>query len=208
MGSGRADVDVIFMGVNATWAATIGPQSIPGVTRPYILHVGGDQWYKNRAGVISIWKALGDIAQRTKLVMVGPELNPGTDVICLPHVEDETLRALYSSAELLLFPSIEEGFGWPIVEAQACGCRVVTTQKAPMTEAGGDAAFYIPERPADSKNRGWSESAALVVKRVLEQDEAGRADSIARGLKNAARFSTEIMAQRYVAIYKELLYKR
>ena len=117
------------------------------------------------------------------------------------------MRALYSGAELLLFPSIEEGFGWPIVEAQACGCRVVTTQKSPMTEAGGDAAFHLPERAPVSINPAWSADAAQVVKGVLSQGEAERAESVARGLKNAARFSAEIMAQRYVVIYKELLYK-
>jgi glycosyltransferase involved in cell wall biosynthesis len=208
----RDDVDVTYMGMDASSWLPLPPaeadgrlQLLPGVRRPYILHVGGGQWYKNRAGVVAIHEALGKIAGGTNLVLVGPEFKHATDVIVLPRVEDETLRALYSSAELLLFPSLEEGFGWPIVEAQACGCRVVTTQKAPMTEAGGDAAFYLPA--PDSKNPGWSEEAALLVKGVLAQGDVERAESVARGLKNAARFSPEIMAQRYVVIYKELLYK-
>lgn len=207
----RPGVDVTAMGVNSSWSPMPAEEAAPhlkslGVSPPYILHVGGDQWYKNRAGVISIWKSLGDITQRTKLVMVGPGLSAGANVICLPRVEDETLRALYSLAELLLFPSFEEGFGWPIVEAQACGCRVATTEKAPMTEAGGGAAFLLPVPPANPDNGEWAGAAAQVVKILLAQDAPARAGAVERGLENASRFSPEIMAQRYVAIYKELLY--
>ena len=80
-------------------------------------------------------------------MLVGPPLAqnaPGVET--RRAVGNEALAALYSGAELLLFPSLEEGFGWPIIEAQASGCRVVTTGKAPMTEVGGNAAFYLPIR--------------------------------------------------------------
>ena len=53
------------------------------------------------------------------------------------------LQSLYSLASLLLFPSHHEGFGWPILEAMACGCPVVTTERPPMTEVAGSAGFYI-----------------------------------------------------------------
>ena len=55
-------------------------------------------------------------------------------------IGDDELAAVYSRAALLLFPSLAEGFGWPVLEAMACGCRVVTSNRAPMTEVGGDAA--------------------------------------------------------------------
>ena len=96
-----------------------------------------------------------------------PEM--AASVIPLTNVDNETLRALYSAAELLLFPSLEEGFGWPIVEAQACGCRVVTSQKAPMTEAGGDAAFYLPEREHGSIIHEWLDVAVPVVEQALSR---------------------------------------
>jgi glycosyltransferase involved in cell wall biosynthesis len=67
----------------------------------------------------------------------------GRDVIELIDPSNEELQALYSCANLMLFPSLQEGFGWPIIEAQACGCPVVTSNRMPMTEIGGDAATYI-----------------------------------------------------------------
>lgn len=152
-------------------------------SEPYLLHVGGTQWYKNRAGVIAAHAALGTSAPRLEIVSGG--------------VSNEQLAALYSGAELLLFPSLEEGFGWPIVEAQACGCRVVTTGKPPMTEVGGDAAFYVSD-PSDPSGL------AACVRRVLAQDAATRRAAVTAGIENGARFSTGRMIREYRAIYDEL----
>jgi glycosyltransferase involved in cell wall biosynthesis len=166
-----------------------------------LLHVGGGQWYKNRAGVLAIYAALrarlGDNTPR--LVLVGAPLEAAlAGVETCSGVGNEALAALYSGAELLLFPSLEEGFGWPIIEAQACGCRVVTTGKAPMTEVGGEAAFYLDD-PSDA------EAGAALVAQVLEEDAAARRATVEAGLANAARFSTAKMVGEYVAIYRELL---
>ncbi len=76
-----------------------------------------------------------------------------------------------------------------------------------MTEAGGAAAFYLPVFPADTQIREWNEVCATVLKRALTQDQSGRAAMVADGIANAGRFSAAAMAQRYVAIYRELLYK-
>ncbi|MGB8353824.1 MAG: glycosyltransferase family 1 protein [Chthoniobacteraceae bacterium] len=218
-------VDVTYMGLNHPYApmpraeALARVEKLLGGDEPYLLHVGGNQWYKNRIGVLGIHAALEELTRAPKLVMVGPafdremgefmERHPkaAANVIPLTDVDNETLRALYSAAELVLFPSLEEGFGWPIVEAQACGCRVVTTQKAPMTEAGGDAAFYLPGREFGCGISEWAEGAAKVVAGALAQADAERAEMIAKGLENAKRFGAAAMAQRYLAIYRELLYK-
>ena len=112
--------------------------ALTGSDAPYLLHVGGDAWYKNRPGLLAIYagvrqrlKAQGSLSP--KLVYTGPSLerelqsfldqDPAMerDVIRAQGVDQENLRALYSRAELLLFPSWDEGFGWPIIEAQACG---------------------------------------------------------------------------------------
>ena len=213
LGDERRCVDVVYMGVDSSWSpmprgeAERCLRKIDGVEAPFILHVGGTQWYKNRAGVLAIHEALGAERVRVKLVIAGPRDGVEADVVYAGRVDDETLRALYSSAELLLFPSLEEGYGWPIVEAQACGCRVATTQKPPMTEAGGDAAFYLPPYDAGTDRREWAAAATQLIRSALEQDDGARSETVARGLKNAARFSAEIMAQRYVEIYKGLLYK-
>jgi glycosyltransferase involved in cell wall biosynthesis len=168
--------------------------------RTCILHVGGGQWYKNRNGVLAIHaelrRLLGDGAP--DLVMAGPRRADAPGVRFVEKVSDEGLRALYADAELLLFPSLAEGFGLPVIEAQACGCRVVTTRRAPMTEAGGDAAVYLDD-PRDAA------ACARVVADVLAEDEPARERRVRAGLENAARFSVEKMAREYVAFFEDAL---
>jgi glycosyltransferase involved in cell wall biosynthesis len=113
----------------------------------------------------------------------------------LTGVANEDLRALYSTATMMLFPSLQEGFGWPIVEAQACGCPVATSSRSPMDEVGGDAAIYIdPEKP---------DSAAAILNQALERVSGMREPSIA----NAARFRSG-MIDGYLSLYDKLLKER
>jgi glycosyltransferase involved in cell wall biosynthesis len=167
--------------------------------RPYILHVSGAQWYKNRPNVIAMHEALcvrlGEHAPR--LVLVGPACS-APQVETRSNVDNLTLAALYSGAELLLFPSLEEGFGWPIIEAQACGCPVLTTGKVPMKEVGGKGAVYLAD-PTDISN------GAAALEALLAQNETQRAALVRAGFENATRFSTDRMVREYLAIYREVL---
>lgn len=177
--------------------------------RPFLLHVGGNQWYKNRIGVLRIFAQLHRCAAfaNLALVMVGKpaseemrrfigsnELAPAVIELC--DVAEEDLRALYSAAELMLFPSLAEGFGWPIVEAQACGCPVVTSNLSPMTEVAGDAAIYVD--PCEL------ESAAMGVGGALKAGPALRSGLREVSLRNAARFSTQAMIDGYLGLYEHV----
>jgi glycosyltransferase involved in cell wall biosynthesis len=134
-----------------------------------------------------------------ELVLVGPPLaGPIPGVETRQRVDNAALAALYTGAELLLFPSLAEGFGWPIIEAQACGCRVLATGRAPMTEVGGNAAFYLAD-PNDA------EAGAARVMEMLAQDEDARGKAVEAGIANAARFSTRRMIDEYAALYREAL---
>jgi glycosyltransferase involved in cell wall biosynthesis len=171
--------------------------------RPYFLHVGGNQWYKNRNGVVRLFAELvrHSAFRDHCLVMAGKpwtkELRQavqltglGNRIIERVDLHGEQLRALYSRAEVLLFPSLSEGFGWPIVEAQACGCPVATTNRPPMTEVGGDAALYIePDNPVDAAQR----IAAMFTNRERWQEA---------GIKNAGRFSSRAMIAGYTRCYQ------
>ena len=212
---------IVFNSLNYPYAPMPEPEArrrvaeLIGGDAPFLLHVGGDAWYKNRAGVLAIYAELRRRLRAQgarvlpRLVYAGPSLHHELasflkddpqmegDVIGVRGVDNETLRALYSAAELLLFPSWDEGFGWPIIEAQACGCRVVTTGKAPMTEVGGEAAFYIdPHHPIE---------AAGAVLEVLTQEFAQRNERIAMGVANAARFQEEVMIEGYIEVYRQLV---
>jgi glycosyltransferase involved in cell wall biosynthesis len=109
------------------------------------------------------------------------------------EVSNEELRALYSIAEALLFPSLAEGFGWPIVEAQVCGCPVVTSNRAPMTDVGGAGAVYID--PEDE-----AAGARTIAEALTRRDALVKA-----GLLNAQRFSRTEMAVGYVDAYQSVL---
>jgi glycosyltransferase involved in cell wall biosynthesis len=109
---------------------------------------------------------------------------------------NEDLRALYSLAELLVFPSLAEGFGWPVIEAQACGCPVLCSHLEPFPETTrGTACLWDP---ADEP--GF----AAELLRLLAQPEV-RKTLTARGLENARRFSAVEMVGGYIRCYTELV---
>jgi glycosyltransferase involved in cell wall biosynthesis len=108
--------------------------------------------------------------------------------------ESELLEALYNRAHALLFPSRFEGFGWPIAEAQACGCPVLCRDAAPMSEVAGGAALL---RDIGDEN-GFAEDLLRL------RDPATREKYRELGLRNARRFHARKMSEKYLALYREV----
>jgi glycosyltransferase involved in cell wall biosynthesis len=124
------------------------------------------------------------------------ENNLQEQVVTLSGLSNEDLRAAYSMATGLLFPSLQEGFGWPILEAQACGCAVFATNKPPMTEVGGEAAIYFDPKDV--------EASADVVVAALE-----RLDTVRKsGRSNVSRFGVEQMMAGYTDAYSNVVKAR
>lgn len=172
----------------------------------FYLHIGGNKPYKNRGGVLDIYAKMlqkrPDLPQG--LVMAGggrtPELAEqeqalglGKRVQWIQEPSDSEVEALYSMATALIFPSFAEGFGLPIVEAQMCGCPVFTTNRAPMTEVGGNAAVYFDCLDVDE--------AAVQV--LAHQDNTERLQTL--GYENAKRFAPRVMADAYEQFYQDLV---
>lgn len=184
----------------------------------FIVHVGGSQWYKNRPGVLKIYEAmLADDPHPPALWMVGPKPSdsllklaaaipaPGK-VHFLSDLSNEQVNAVYAHARALLFPSFEEGFGWPIIEAMASGCPVITTDTAPMSEIAGGVAYLIPRMPQNPTEQiAWASGASKVMYEVLRLPEDQRFNLIEQGKSHAARFKTETAIAAYEEIYLEAL---
>ncbi len=172
----------------------------------FILHVGSTIWNKNQGGVLRMFHRLVEAPQMSDLglVMVTSGLPPDLNsfirerglqprVRVVSDITSEDLRTLYSTAAALLFPSLYEGFGWPIIEAQACGCPVFTSNRPPMTEVGGDAAVYFdPENP--------DEAARAILDNLAHASRMREA-----GLANVKRFSAENMVAGYLRCYQNAI---
>lgn len=165
----------------------------------YLLHVGKDAWYKNRAGLFRILAELRKYPRfsRVKVVLAGDstpdEIKDIDGVVQLPAPSDQQLRAVYSGALALLFPSLEEGFGWPVLEAQACGCPVITSARSPMKEVAGGAAILVDPEDATA-------AAAEIASRIHEFDSIRRA-----GLENVRNYSVGNAIDRYCEVYQEIV---
>jgi len=176
------------------------PQLSPG--RPFVLHVGSSVPRKNRDGVLRIF-ALCREQWDGQLVFAGDPLTPELHslavrlgvrdrVIEVPFPDCTVLEALYNRATALLYPSRFEGFGWPIAEAQACGCPVICSNTGPMPEVAGEAGLLHPLEDEDAFARD--------VLRLA--DPSQRAIWSEKSVRSAERFSTERMIARYVELYR------
>lgn len=129
-----------------------------GLRLPYVLTVGSTEPRKNVARVMQAMRLLSPQHAQVQLAIAGglwrgvpyDEGLLDERIIPLGHVSDDDLQALMSAAELLAFPSLHEGFGFPVLEAMAAGVPVVTSDRTALPEVGGDAVLYAnPESAGD-----------------------------------------------------------
>lgn len=186
---------------------------LPGrpLEEPYVLFVGSEHPRKNLATVLRAFAALkreprfrelrllkvgsaggreGPFRARTQRAVA--DLGLERDVVFREGISDEELARCYSNAACLVMPSFYEGFGFPPVEAMACGCPVVVSTAGSLPEIAADAALLVE---AD-------DAAALTdaVRRTLTE-EGTRRELIKRGLRRAAEFSWERTARETTAVY-------
>lgn len=157
-------VFAIHNGLERKWKRVEDATRLEQVLRTYgldgktiVLHVGNDNWYKNFATLLRAFATLDD--PKLVLVKVGDcgtlnkeliqQLEIAKRFVHIRGADDEQLMCLYSVADMLVFPSLHEGFGWPPLEAMACGCPVITTRKASLPEVCGEACLYVDPRDVD-----------------------------------------------------------
>jgi len=172
---------------------------------PFLLHVGSNLRRKNREIILEALALIGT-AWQGKMVFAGQPLSPALRELAqrlgvtdrLVEVEkpgNDLLEALYGSAHALLFPSRFEGFGWPIIEAQASGCPVICSDREPFPEVSGNVAILC-----DSEDAGAFANAVV----ELASLPGRREDLVHRGLENAALYGRREMIARFTALYQRV----
>jgi glycosyltransferase involved in cell wall biosynthesis len=182
-----------------------------------LLHVGGSQWYKNQVGLIALYASYAaqsehplplwcispapDAQLRRALAQVPPQ----GKVLFFQRIDNATLQAAYSQARAFLFPSLAEGFGWPLIEAQACGCPVITTDEPPMNEVAGSDATYLPRLKVGDDVAAWASHGALLLQQLLDRPAAEQAQRAERRRSWVNRFSAAGAIESYLSIYQKVL---
>lgn len=174
-----------------------------------VLTVGQYVPYKNHEGALRIFAEACGGRKDTSLVFVqrlsrnaealrslAAELGIADRVHFLEAIDDAQLVALYAAADCLLHPSFCEGFGLPLLEAMACGCPVVASDRSAMPEVLGEAGLLAPVHDTGAMARA--------LRRVL--DEPGLAETMrTAGLARAETFSWERFAVQNLAVYQRVL---
>jgi len=178
-----------------------------GITRPFALFVSSLWPYKNVHGLLKAWAIARPRLGGRQLAIVGwprekgylaslhalvRKLGIGEDVVFCGGVDNRDTVKFYQSADVFIYPSINESFGLTILEAMACGCPVVTSNTTAMPEtAGGAALLADPARPGD------------IAERIIEAlDPEMRGRLIERGLARAATFSWRRCAAETLEVYR------
>ena len=178
-----------------------------GVTRPFVLFVSSLWPYKNCDGLLRAWAlARGELGDR-QLAIVGPgrdeqylsqlhslaaELGISADVVFVGGVPLEETVRFYQAADAFVYPSLNETFGLPILEAMACGCPVVTSDTSAMPEtAGGAAVLSDPRDPAS------------IARAIVEAAGPGRDRLREQGLRRAGQFTWGATAASTLDVYRE-----
>lgn len=183
------------------------PASVPSADEraPLILFVGALQKRKNVAALVN---AFARVSAPWELVLIGGQgygweaieaaiaASPARDRIKrIGYCGDETLRSYYSRAAIFAFPSLDEGFGMPVLEAMAWGLPVLTSNRSSLPEVAGDAALLVDPMKASSIEEGLT---------ALTESLAERKRLTDLGRNRAARFRWESAVASTHAVYREL----
>jgi glycosyltransferase involved in cell wall biosynthesis len=171
-----------------------------------VLVVGAIQ---NRKNTLAAVKAMALLPSHYRLILAGGNgygseavheyirrERLGARVMTPGYVTPEELESLYKAASVFLFPSLEEGFGFPVLEAMARAVPVVSSRTSSLPEVGGSAVLYVDPRSV--------EEIAVRVKQLVD-DDALRADLVRRGVDRVAEFSWPRAARQTLDVYGEVL---
>lgn len=183
--------------------------NILGGEYEYLFFIGVFERKKNIPRIINAFEQIADKFKGLRLVLAGkptwddPEPiyqaikdSPFKDkIITLGYIDTDTKRLLFSNALALVFPSICEGFGIPVLEAMACGCPVITADNTSLPEVGGDAVIYVNAHEVDQ--------IAYEMERLISSKQL-RDELKIKGFKQMQKFSYDKAAESVENIYVKL----
>jgi glycosyltransferase involved in cell wall biosynthesis len=181
-----------------------------GKPKQFILYVGSVHKQKNIQALFRAYALIKKDVKNCKVIVVGRKYFDGgtnlpalmqsldieNDVIFAGYIPDQYLATYYSAASVFVFPSLYEGFGLPPLEAMACGCPVVSSNRASLPEAVGDAALVVD--PDNIK------AMAEAIRRLIK-DRNLKQEMVRRGFERVKKFTPEETARKTLKVYEEVL---
>jgi glycosyltransferase involved in cell wall biosynthesis len=190
-------IDVVYPGINESYI----PQKNDNIERvknkynlpeQFILSLGTQEPRKNLARLIEATKNSGIPLVIAGRYGWGNKIEQPAHVQVLGYVNELDLPALYSAATIFAYPSLYEGFGFPVLESMACGTPVVTSNSSSLPEVAGDAAILVNPTQVDDIDRG--------IKTALKE----RNSLAKKSLVQAKKFSWTKTARQVIEIYEKL----
>lgn len=184
-------------------------RALKGLTRRYVLFAGNPKPHKGIPTLMRAFVRIAPLFPDLDLVFVGGASPQNSAVRELAHaygiegrvkelgqISEEELISCYNCAEILVMPSLYEGFGLPALEAMACGAAVVVSDAASLPEIVGDAALTFQAGNPDSLAESMDS---------LLRNEALRSAMVKRGLSHVRRFSWKTTAEKTMSVYEKVL---
>ncbi|MFA6056911.1 MAG: glycosyltransferase family 1 protein [Taibaiella sp.] len=211
-GTDEAKIEVVYQSCDPSFAQKYTADHLTGIKEKYrlpekfLLNVGT---IEDRKNLMLIVKALSEVPEEIKLVVIGKETPYAgkvkkylsehqleNRVILLKDIPFHDLPAIYQLAKIFIYPSEFEGFGIPVLEALNAGVPVIAATGSCLEEAGGPSSLYVP--PTDHK------ALAKAVNNILQDSRLGE-DMIVAGKLYAEQFKENAHAENLMRIYKNLL---
>ena len=172
--------------------------------RPYVLYVGTIEPRKNLGALLDAWGSLApELREEYKLMIAGPAGWKSEEILAriqseahyLGYVPEAAMPSLFASATAFIYPSLYEGFGFPVAQAMAAGVPVITSNVSALPEVTGDAAVLVDPLSVSE--------IATALTRVLESNSL-RTDLAARGRRRAERYRWEACAQKSLDFFRSI----
>jgi len=193
-------IDVVYPGISPNYS----PQSKAEIDRvktkyklpdQFILSVGTQEPRKNLARLVEVAHSLAIPLVLTGKYGWGDHQTDTPGVLALGYIEDLDLPAIYSASSVFAYPSLYEGFGFPVLEAMACGTPVVTSNLSSLPEVAGEAGVLVDPLSLGS------------IKSGITQALDNREKLITLGLSQASKFSWDHTAKQVLEVYEKIAHR-